>query len=117
MLAVLPLSFDYGLNQVLSSAWEGCRVTVHGYFAAAELLRTLIETRATGLAGVPELWVYREDSLCVYLFDGQHYREASDSPTFPGVPVRQLIPEYVRLAWQSGSSVALRQFEGALRES
>jgi acyl-CoA synthetase (AMP-forming)/AMP-acid ligase II len=57
VLAVLPLSFDYGLNQVLSSAWVGCRVTLHGYFAAPELLRTLIATRATGLAGVPELWV------------------------------------------------------------
>ena len=70
-----------------------------------------------GPLGVPELWIYREDSLEVYLFDGQHYRESSDSPTFPGIPVRQLIPQYIRLAWQSGSSVALRQFENALRES
>jgi Uma2 family endonuclease len=66
---------------------------------------------------VPELWIYREDSLHVYLFDGQRYRESSDSPTFPGIPVRQLIPQYVRLAWQTGSSVALRQFESALAES
>ena len=67
--------------------------------------------------GVPELWIYREDSLHVYLFEGQHYHESSDSPTFPGVPVRQLIPQYVRLAWQTGSSVALRQFESALGQS
>jgi Uma2 family endonuclease len=67
--------------------------------------------------GVPELWIYREDSLQVFLFDGHHYRESSDSPTFPGIPVRQLIPQYIRLAWQSGSSVALRQFESALRKS
>ena len=66
---------------------------------------------------VPELWIYREDSLHVYLFDGQHYCESPDSPTFPGIPVRQLVPQYIRLAWQSGSSVALRQFETALRES
>ena len=66
---------------------------------------------------VPELWIYREDALDVYLFDGQHYRESSDSPTFPGIPVRQLIPQYIRLAWQTGSSVALRQFESALGES
>jgi len=66
---------------------------------------------------VPELWIYREESLSVYLFDGQHYRESPDSPTFPAIPVRQLIPEYIRLAWQTGSSVALRQFESALRES
>jgi Uma2 family endonuclease len=63
---------------------------------------------------VPEVWIYRGDSLHIYRFDGQHYRETTESPTFPGIPVRQLIPEYVRRAWQSGSSVALRQFESEL---
>ncbi|NUQ64453.1 MAG: Uma2 family endonuclease [Pirellulales bacterium] len=66
---------------------------------------------------VPELWIYREDSLHIYLFDGQHYRESPDSPTFPGIPVRRLIPEYVERAWQAGSSVALRQFETALPDT
>lgn len=66
---------------------------------------------------VPELWIYRDDSLRIYLFDGQHYQETSDSPAFPGIPVRELIPDYVRRAWQAGSSVALRQFENALRNS
>jgi Uma2 family endonuclease len=66
---------------------------------------------------IPELWIYREESLHIYLFDGRHYRNAADSPTFPGIPVGRLIPEYVRLAWQAGSSVALRQFDVALRES
>jgi hypothetical protein len=49
------------------------------------------------------------------LFDGRHYRETSESPTFPGIPVRQWIPEYVQRAWQAGSSVALREFESVLR--
>ena len=66
--------------------------------------------------GVPELWIYREDSLRIYVFDGRHYRETPQSPTFPGLPVRQWIPEYVRRAWQAGSSVALREFERALRD-
>ncbi len=65
---------------------------------------------------VPELWIYREDALCVFVFDGEHYRESSDSPIFPGIPVRQLIPEYIRRAWQFGASVALRQFDSALGE-
>ena len=66
---------------------------------------------------VAEVWIYGENSLHIYLFDGRHYREAPDSPTFPGIPVRQLIPQYIRLAWQSGSSVAVRQFESALRKA
>ena len=65
---------------------------------------------------VPELWIYREGSLHIYILDGEHYRESSDSPTFPEIPVRQWIPEYIRRAWQTGSSVALRQFDSALRE-
>lgn len=65
---------------------------------------------------VPELWIYRGESLHIHVFDGQHYRETSESPIFPDVPVCQLLPEYLRRAWQVGSSVALRQFENALRE-
>lgn len=63
---------------------------------------------------IPEVWIYRENSLHIYLFDGRHYREAADSPTFPGMPVRQWIPEYLRRAWEAGSSVALREFESVL---
>ncbi len=65
---------------------------------------------------VPEVWIYRKNRLHIYLFHGRHYREASESPTFPGLPVRQWIPKYVRRAWQAGSSVALREFEKTLRE-
>ncbi len=63
---------------------------------------------------VPELWIYREDSLRILVFDGRHYHEADGSPTFPGIPVRKWIPQYVRRAWQAGSSVAIREFEAAL---
>jgi Uma2 family endonuclease len=65
---------------------------------------------------VPEVWIYRTGSLSIYLFDGRHYREGSESATFPGLPVHRWIPEYVRRAWQAGSSVALREFEKTLRE-
>jgi Uma2 family endonuclease len=65
---------------------------------------------------VPEVWIYRADSLHIYLFEGGHYREVPESPTFPGMPVRQWVPEYVQLAWHAGSSVALRQFERTLAE-
>jgi Uma2 family endonuclease len=66
---------------------------------------------------VPELWIYREHSLHIFVFDGRHYSLSPDSPTFPGIPVCQLIPQYIRHAWRAGSSVALRQFEDALRNS
>ena len=56
VLAVLPLSFDYGLNQLLAAAWTGCEITLLQYLAPAELFDALERQRATGLAGVPSLW-------------------------------------------------------------
>jgi acyl-CoA synthetase (AMP-forming)/AMP-acid ligase II len=63
VLGVLPLSFDYGLNQVLASAFAGSRITLKSYLFAPEVVRTLRELRCTGLAGVPELWVDVVDAL------------------------------------------------------
>jgi hypothetical protein len=65
---------------------------------------------------IPELWIYRREALCIYLFDGQHYQESDHSPTFSEIAVKQLIPQFVERAWSAGSSVALREFEAHLRE-
>ncbi|GAB4153590.1 MAG: acyl-CoA ligase (AMP-forming), exosortase A system-associated [Planctomycetota bacterium] len=56
VLALLPFSFDYGLNQLLSAMHAGCRVTAADYLGAADLGRVLADARPTGLAGVPSLW-------------------------------------------------------------
>jgi acyl-CoA synthetase (AMP-forming)/AMP-acid ligase II len=63
VLGVLPLSFDYGLNQVLAAAHAGCSLTLKTYLFAGELVRTLRDLHCTGLAGVPELWVDVVDAL------------------------------------------------------
>lgn len=63
VLGVLPLSFDYGLNQVLAAAHSGCRLTLRSYLFAGELVRTVRDLACTGLAGVPELWVDVVDAL------------------------------------------------------
>lgn len=56
VMAALPFSFDYGLNQVLSSLNAGacCRLTE--YLSPAALLQEAADTGATTLAGVPTLW-------------------------------------------------------------
>lgn len=56
VLAVLPFSFDYGLNQLLTSMWAGCRVTAADFLGLGELAGLLRSVRPTGLAGVPSLW-------------------------------------------------------------
>jgi Uma2 family endonuclease len=61
--------------------------------------------------GVPELWIYRSGRLTVYLLRGEIYQETAKSLMFPEWDVINVLPQYVEMAWQQGSSVALRQFE------
>jgi acyl-CoA ligase (AMP-forming) (exosortase A-associated) len=56
-LGVLPLSFDYGQNQLLSTwAAGGCAIPVE-YLNARDVIRAVERHRITTLAGVPPLWV------------------------------------------------------------
>lgn len=56
VLALLPFSFDYGLNQLLSSLHVGCRITAADHLGTGELAALFRRHRPTGLAGVPSLW-------------------------------------------------------------
>jgi acyl-CoA synthetase (AMP-forming)/AMP-acid ligase II len=56
LLAVLPFSFDYGLNQLLSALHAGCEIVTADPLGAGELHDLLRSVRPTGLAGVPSLW-------------------------------------------------------------
>lgn len=61
--------------------------------------------------GIPEVWIYRQGHLGVYVLQGDRYGEDGPSLTFPTVEVQALLPPYVERAWQAGSSVALREFQ------
>ena len=56
-LCVLPLSFDYGQNQLLST-WMagGCAVPLD-YLAPRDVIKACIREQITTLAAVPPLWV------------------------------------------------------------
>jgi acyl-CoA ligase (AMP-forming) (exosortase A-associated) len=57
VLAVLPLSFDYGQNQLLSAWAAGASVVPLDYLAARDVIRAVERHRISTLAGVPPLWV------------------------------------------------------------
>lgn len=57
VLAVLPFSFDYGQNQLLSSWAAGACAVPLEYLAARDLIRAVERYSITTLAGVPPLWV------------------------------------------------------------
>ncbi|OON82199.1 AMP-binding protein [Streptomyces tsukubensis] len=55
-LALMPFSFDYGLNQVLATFHAGGTVVIQRSPFAPDICRTLLNHEVTGLAGVPTLW-------------------------------------------------------------
>lgn len=57
VLGVLPLSFDYGQNQLLSTWAAGAAVAPLDYLTARDVVKAVERTGATTLAGVPPLWV------------------------------------------------------------
>ena len=56
VLAVLPLSFDYGQNQLLSSWTAGAAVAPLDYLTPRDVVKAVERVDASTLAGVPPLW-------------------------------------------------------------
>lgn len=57
VLALLPLSFDYGQNQLLSTWVAGGCVVPLDYLTARDVIKAVDRHRITTLAGIPPLWV------------------------------------------------------------
>ena len=56
ILAVLPLSFDYGFSQLTTSFLVGAECVLFDYLLANDVVKAIIKHNITGLAAVPPLW-------------------------------------------------------------
>ena len=56
LLAVLPFSFDYGLNQLISACMAGASLVLMDYLLPRDVIRAIARYQVTGLAGIPSLW-------------------------------------------------------------
>lgn len=56
LLAVLPLSFDYGLSQLTSAYSAGASVVLIDYLFPREVVKAVVRHRVTGLSAVPPIW-------------------------------------------------------------
>ena len=56
ILAVLPFSFDAGLNQLTSAFLRGGTLILMTFVFAREIVQMLLKERISGLAGVPTVW-------------------------------------------------------------
>ncbi|MCC2602426.1 acyl-CoA ligase (AMP-forming), exosortase A system-associated [Sphingopyxis yananensis] len=57
VLAVLPFSFDYGQNQLLSAFYAGASVAPLDYLTPRDIMKAVVRHDISILAGVPPLWV------------------------------------------------------------
>src|SRR5207245_5830913 len=56
ILAILPFSFDAGMNQLMTAFQQGGTLVLMTFVFAREIVQLLLKERITGLAGVPTLW-------------------------------------------------------------
>lgn len=63
------------------------------------------------LLGVPELWRYTQQGLEINLLEAGKYIKSQSSPNFPGIPIIELINDYVQQCLTIGRSQAMRNFK------
>jgi acyl-CoA ligase (AMP-forming) (exosortase A-associated) len=56
LLAILPFSFDAGLNQLMTAFQQGGTLVLKTFVFAREIVQELQRERITGMGGVPTLW-------------------------------------------------------------
>ncbi len=56
LLAVLPFSFDYGMNQLMSAFYRGASIVLMDYLLPRDVIKAVAKYGITGLAAVPPLW-------------------------------------------------------------
>jgi acyl-CoA ligase (AMP-forming) (exosortase A-associated) len=61
LLAVLPLSFDYGLSQLTSAFASGASVVLLNHQFTRDIVQAVAQEQITGLAAVPSLWIQMAD--------------------------------------------------------
>ena len=56
IVGILPLSFDAGLNQLMTAVQQGGTYIPMTFTFAREIVKVLEQEKVTGMAGVPTLW-------------------------------------------------------------
>lgn len=56
LLAILPLSFDYGLSQITTAVSVGASVVLLDFFLVQDVVKAVQQHKVTGIAAVPPLW-------------------------------------------------------------
>jgi amino acid adenylation domain-containing protein len=89
ILCVLPLSFDYGLYQMIMAFRQGARLVLEQSFAfPAKVLQTVVEEKVTGFPGVPTIFAILAEMKNLNVYDFCSIRFVSN--TAAALPLRQI---------------------------
>jgi acyl-CoA ligase (AMP-forming) (exosortase A-associated) len=56
ILSILPFSFDYGLNQLITVVDRSATIVLLSFHFGDQIVKAMAAERITGLAGVPTIW-------------------------------------------------------------
>ncbi|QHU99006.1 Uma2 family endonuclease [Synechocystis sp. CACIAM 05] len=65
--------------------------------------------------GVPEVWIYSNNQLQIYLYSEQGYLESNQSQIFPDLAVMSMIPQLIQKAYQVGTRQMLGELKAQLK--
>ncbi len=77
--------------------------------------KTALEAYA--MLKAPEVWVYDNHKLTIYLLQNGEYHQSDISPIFPNFAIASLIPHLIEAAFQEGCSKMLRELRKQLNAS
>ncbi|VXD23900.1 conserved hypothetical protein [Planktothrix serta PCC 8927] len=60
--------------------------------------------------GVPELWRFENSILKIYILQNGDYQKTQYSPTFPNLPLTDILPQYLQQIQTSGRNATMKQF-------
>ncbi|MCZ0900208.1 Uma2 family endonuclease, partial [Microcoleus sp. HI-ES] len=69
------------------------------------------------ILGVPELWRYARRGLQINVLQTEQYIESDVSPTFPNIPIVELVNQYTQQSQVAGRTPAIQAFKNWVREN
>ncbi|MEG4090150.1 Uma2 family endonuclease [Microcoleus sp. Pol12B4] len=69
------------------------------------------------ILGVPELWRYARRGLQINVLQAEQYIESDVSPTFPNIPIVELVNQYTQQSQVAGRTHAIQAFKNWVREN
>lgn len=69
------------------------------------------------ILGVPELWRYARRGLQINVLQAEQYIESDVSPTFPNIPIVQLVNQYTQQSLVAGRTRAIQAFKSWVGEN